>query len=410
MSTSAPQGEAITFLVVDAFGGGGVARSVVNLANALARTRQVRVVSLYRRRRRPRYRFDPAVEVVVLRDQGRRGRRGLDRLPSRLRPAPSGRTMSLRTDLLLRRAIREVRSGVIISARPSLHLALVSYARPGVTTVGWDHLNFPGRMGKPGQAAVLRAAVPRLDGYVVLTHADAADYRADLPEADTVIRVIRNSVSWPVAEEPPTLDARVVIAAGRLSSRKGFPRLVRAFAPVAAAHPDWQLHIYGQGEQRKVIRQLVRSLGLQSQVRLRGYTRDLPRAMRESSLCAMASRWEGFPMVLIEAMSLGLPVIAFDCPRGPGEVVRHGANGLLIENDRIRAFSRGLLALVEDAELRGRMGHQALEDAHAYSADAIAADWEQLFEDLTAGASLGRRSPGDSRSGTPRPGILPTTT
>ena len=385
MASSAPQRASITFLVVDAFGGGGVARSVVNLANALVRTRPVTVISLYRRRRRPRYGLDPAVELVVLRDlrdRRRRRRRPLDRLPTRLRPTPSTRTMSLRTDLLLRSAIRRIRSGVIVSTRPSLHLALVTFARPGVTTIGWDHLNFPGRMTRPGQAAVLRAAVPRLDGYVVLTQADALDYRADLPDARTEIRVIRNSVSWPVAEEPPPLETPVVLAAGRLSSRKGFLRLVRAFAPVAAAHPDWQLHIYGQGEKRKAIRQLVRRLGLQHQVKLRGYTRDLPAAMREASVYAMASRWEGFPMVLIEAMSVGLPVIAFDCPRGPGEVVRHGANGLLIENDRVRAFSRGLLALVEDEQLRRTLGHQALNDAHGYAAGAIAADWTRLIDDL----------------------------
>ncbi len=302
--------------------------------------------------------------------------------------------MSLRTDLLLRSAIRRIRSGVIVSTRPSLHLALVTFARPGVTTIGWDHLNFPGRMTRPGQAAVLRAAVPRLDGYVVLTQADALDYRADLPDARTEIRVIRNSVSWPVADEPPLLESPVVIAAGRLSSRKGFLRLVRAFAPVAAAHPDWQLHIYGQGEKRKAIRQLVRRLGLQHQVKLRGYTRDLPAAMREASVYAMASRWEGFPMVLIEAMSVGLPVIAFDCPRGPGEVVRHGANGLLIENDRVRAFSRGLLALVEDEQLRRSLGHQALNDAHGYAAGTIAADWTRLIDDL------------DTRSSSTGPAVL----
>jgi glycosyltransferase involved in cell wall biosynthesis len=196
------------------------------------------------------------------------------------------------------------------------------------------------------------------------------------------IRVIRNPVSWPIADVPPPLNVPVVIAAGRLSSRKGFLRLVRAFAPVAAAQPDWQLHTYGQGEKRKAIRQLVRRLGLQSQVRLHGYTRDLPSAMRQASVYAMASRWEGFPMVLIEAMSVGLPVVAFDCPRGPGEVVRHGANGILIENDRLRAFSRGLLTLVEDVQLRRSMGHQALDDAHGFTADAIAADWTQLIDDL----------------------------
>ena len=110
----------VTFLVVNAFAGGGVARAVANLTNQLVETRPVRIISLDRRPT-ARYPLDPAVEVVVLRDRHRHDDRRLDRLPSRLRPVPSSRAMSLRTDLLLRRAIRGISSGVVVSTRPSLH-------------------------------------------------------------------------------------------------------------------------------------------------------------------------------------------------------------------------------------------------------------------------------------------------
>ena len=370
----------VTFLVFDVFGGGGVSRATVNLANRLAATRQVRVISLYRRVHVARFPLDATVELQVLLDvrEPRRSRTGLDRLPSRLRPAPSERNMSLLTDVLLRRAIRGVRSGVVVSTRPSLHLALTAFARPEVATIGWDHLNFPARMANLHQAAVLRAAVPRLDGYVVLTEADAADYHADMPGIPTTIAVIRNAVSWPLALGRP-LEDKVVVAAGRLVRRKGFRRLVQAFAPVAAAHPNWHLHIYGRGEQKEELESLVRQLGLQRQVRLQGYTDDLPGVLRRASVYAMASHSEGFPMVLIEAMSMGLPLIAFDCPRGPAEIIRHGQNGLLIENGRQRSFTRGLLQLVRDAELRHRMGRQALQDAEGYTIDQAVTQWQRVF-------------------------------
>ena len=195
----------VTFLVYDAFGGGGVAHTTANLANRLAADHPVRVISLFRWREHPRYPLDPPVEVTVLRvlRRHRRSRTGLDRLPSRLGPVRAGRNMSLLTDLLLRRAIGAVGSGVMISTRPSLHLALTAYARPGVTTIGWEHLNYPARTSRPGHAPVLQAAVPRLDAYVVLTEADAADYRRLLPDAPTHIEVIRNSVTWPPAPGPP---------------------------------------------------------------------------------------------------------------------------------------------------------------------------------------------------------------
>jgi glycosyltransferase involved in cell wall biosynthesis len=383
--THAGESDPITFLMHDAFSGGGVARTTANLANHLAQTRDVRVISLYRRRRHGRFELDDSIEVTVLDDLRQPSviRSRLRRLPSRLRPMPSKKTMSLLSDLLLRRAIRDVRSGVIVSTRPSLHLALTAYARPEVTTVGWEHLNYVARSQSPRLLEVLHTAVPRLDGYVVLTEADAEDYRRDLPGLRTQIEVIRNSVTWPIRSEPAAVHENVVVAAGRLVPRKGFRRLVRAFAPVARRHPDWQLHIYGNGEQKREIAELVTRLGLDSQVLLRGYSRDLPEVLAKASIFAMTSLSEGFPMVLIEAMSTGIPLIAFDCPRGPGETIRHGSNGLLIPEGPFRAFSHGLETLIADPELRARLGAQGLRDAEAYTIDNIAADWERFLDRLS---------------------------
>ena len=383
----------VTFLVYDAYSGGGVSRTLVNLANEMARTRPVRVLSVYRQFHVARFRFDPAVEVTVLRDvrAPRRARSRRERLVSRLRPGSSERRESRVADKLLRKAIRKIRSGVIVSTRPSLHLALTEHARRGVTTVGWDHLNYPARMSIPHQAEAINAAVPRLDGYVVLTHADADDYRANMPGLSTVIEVIPNTVSWPIATAPPVSPDKVVIGAGRLVRRKGFVRLVEAFAPVAAAHPDWQLHIYGRGVQEGKLAALVEELGIGQQVRLQGYTEDLPGALRRASVYAMASLSEGFPMVLIEAMSLGLPLIAYDCPRGPAEIIRHERNGLLIKNHRHRVYTQGLMRLVEDAELREQLGKQALLDAENYTVAHAATQWQSLFDRLGEERTRSRR-------------------
>jgi glycosyltransferase involved in cell wall biosynthesis len=389
-----PEGGAavpITFLVDDAYGGGGVARTVANLANHLARGHPVRVISFRRKRSTTRFPLDSSISVTVVRDQ-RRGRnagnpltRALDRRPSRLRPRPSVKTMSLLSDLQLRRAIRSVRSGVLISCRPSLHLASVSFARPEVKTVGWDHLNFPARFENTDQFEVLRAAVPRLDAYAVLTDEDAADYRRSLPDAPTDIRVIRNSLSWPLSVERASLaarDSKVIVAGGQLIPRKGFDLLVRAFGSVAAEHPDWQVHIYGRGRHSRVITPLVTRLGLGRQVRLQGFSEDFASVLASSAVFAMSSRSEGFPMALLEAMSVGLPIVVFDCPRGPREIIRDGHNGLLVPAGDTKAFGSALRRLIEDPELRERLGAQALLDAEQYTIDAIASDWERLFDGL----------------------------
>jgi glycosyltransferase involved in cell wall biosynthesis len=197
-------------------------------------------------------------------------------------------------------------------------------------------------------------------------------------------------VTWPRVTAPPPLDSKVVVAAGRMVPRKGFKRLVRAFAPVARRHPDWQLHIYGHGRQKQEIADLIQRLDLDSQVLLRGYNRNFPEVLANASVFAMTSRSEGFPMVLIEAMSSGVPLIAFDCPRGPGETINDGANGLLIPEGPVRNFTQGLLTLIEDAELRTRMGAQALHDAEAYTIENISADWDRFLGRLTPARAAAR--------------------
>jgi glycosyltransferase involved in cell wall biosynthesis len=124
-------------------------------------------------------------------------------------------------------------------------------------------------------------------------------------------------------------------------------------------------------------------------VELRGYTRNLPDVLANASIFAMTSLSEGFPMVLIEAMSTGIPLIAFDCPRGPGETIRHRENGLLIPEGPVRRFSRGLEKLVADADLRARLGAQGLRDAEAYTIDNIAAEWQHFLGTVSRGRVAG---------------------
>ena len=375
----------------DAFGHGGVARTVVNLANRLADHREVRVLSLRRGADRAPYPLDPRVRLEVLLDH-RPGRltaaqRLLDRRPTRLRPEPVERRMSLLTDRVLRRRLSRLDPGVLVTTRPSLHLAATRWRAPGVRLVGQDHGNFPTRFAGPGMAAVLREAVPLLDAWVVLTHADAADYRRELPglaRGGTRVEVIRNALPWPVAAAPAPLDSRVVVAAGRLAPEKGFGRLVDAFAPVARAHPTWQLHVYGEGPARERLEARVRRHGLEDRVLLPGYVDDLAGALAGASVYALSSRSEGFPMVLIEAMSAGVPVVSFDCPRGPAEIVDHGANGLLVEDGDVAGLGAALARLAGDDALRQRCGRQAWADSRAYAADAVVADWLALLDRLDA--------------------------
>lgn len=378
-----PVPRTIYLLMFDAFGRGGVARSVLSLANQLAERHRVEVITLYRRHEEPRFPIDPRVRLTVLRDaRGHEGLlwRQLHKRSTRLRPEPAETQMSLLTDIRLRRKLRRLRPGTLVSTRPSLHLAAVRWAPDHVGLIGQDHAPFCVRFNNRRQVDVLRDSVPKLDAYTVLTEADAARYRCELPgSAERIVRM-PNMLPWPVSESPAPLRDKLVVAAGRLAEEKGFRRLVHAFVPVAHRYPDWKLRIYGEGDQRANLEGLVKDLGLGGRVELPGHTADLRSALTEASVYALSSHHEGFGMSLVEAMSVGVPAVSFDCPTGPAEIIDHGVNGMLVDNGDVPQFASVLQRLVEDASLRRRLGAQAWRDAAGYEPERLLTHWEELFD------------------------------
>jgi glycosyltransferase involved in cell wall biosynthesis len=229
----------------------------------------------------------------------------------------------------------------------------------------------------------MRRHYRRLDALAVLTEEDRDDYGAALAGSDTRVVQIPNTIP-PMDGGTASGEAKVIIAAGRLNTQKGFDRLIPAFARVARSHPDWQLRIYGRGPERPALQQLIVDHDLYGNAFLLGPTRRLGTAMAGASVFALSSRFEGFGLVIVEAMSKGLPVVSFDCPRGPGEIIRDGVDGLLVPEGDVEAFAEALMTLVEDEDRRRAMGAAALESARAYDIDAVAPHWERLLEQLAA--------------------------
>lgn len=407
---AARSGVPVRFLMYNVDARDGVSRAVLTLVNELVRTHPVEIISLYRRHEGSAYAISPDIRVTYLFDHppvpktgtatGERPapdsryagrlrtrhpvRNLLARRRSRLADGRNFPNYSRLTDQALSRALGAIDDGVVVSTRPALHVALARLARPGVVTVGQDHLNFMSRTTEPGSMAFIEEACRRgLKGFVTLTPSDAEDYRRALPGTGTVITSIPNALSWPLSA-PRAHTARVVVSAGRLVPRKGMAQLIRAFAPVAQRHPGWELRIYGTGPLADNLERRVDELGLRDQVRLMGHTDDLPAAFDEASVFASGSVAEGFPMVMLEALSKGLPIVGTDCPRGPGDIIRHGRNGLLVPNRDVEALSEALEQVVSDDELRAALGRQATLDAVQYVPESVAARWTQLFEELGA--------------------------
>ena len=366
----------VRFLLAHAWGFGGTIRTTLTLSGALAASHDVEVVSVLRRRERPFFPLPEGVRVHALEDRRRPGRtaRALGRLPSLLiHPEDYAYPWcSLWTDVRLLRGLRALRGGTLVATRPALNLLGARLAHPSVNVIGQEHLNFGAH--RPRLAADIRRHYGRLDALTVLSSDDLRDYGALLGER---VRRIPN----PVTELDGGISdgsAKVVVAAGRLNTQKGFDLLIDAWRPVAERHPDWTLRIYGSGPERPALERAAAGLP----VELPGRTDALGAAMAAGSLFALSSRWEGFGLVLVEAMGKGLPVVSFDCPRGPSDIVSPGVDGLLAGPEDVPGLTAALLALIEDPERRERMAAAARETARRYEPAAVVPHWHALLRDL----------------------------
>ena len=218
----------------------------------------------------------------------------------------------------------------------------------------------------------------RLDRFVVLTEED----RASWTELKNV-EVIPDPLAFDIGEVSP-LTTKRVIAVGRYVYQKGFDLLLQAWAKVEKQHPDWELAVYGMGD-RTPYEQLIDQLQIdRSRCHLNGSTSDIKKEYLNSSLFVFSSRFEGFGMVLIEAMACGLPVISFDCPCGPKDIVRHSDDGLLVPSGNIDLLSEAMLQLMSDDQKRQQMASVALVNVRRFQLDEIAAHWQTLFDSVMA--------------------------
>lgn len=175
---------------------------------------------------------------------------------------------------------------------------------------------------------------------------------------------------------------KCLISVGRYDAQKGYDLLIEAWSLVVAKHPDWQMHIFGSGPLRNFLLKMIDEYGIASSFILNPPTPEIYDKYLEHSIYVMSSRFEGFGLVLIEAMSCGLPCISFDCPSGPSEIIRTGEDGILVENGNVEKLSEAICRLIDNEQERKQMGMKARQNSLRYSKDRIMCDWDALFKRL----------------------------
>lgn len=239
------------------------------------------------------------------------------------------------------------------------------------------------RSGLMGLADKVRARmdeklVRRFDRFVVLTEEDAGMW-GEMPG----IRVIPNAANF-IADKYSDCTAKRVIAVGRLDYQKSFDRLILVWEKVHEKMQDWRLDIFGQGEWKDMLQGMIDERGLQDVVRINAPTKNIGKEYSESSMLVMSSHYEGFPMVMIEAMACGLPAVSFDFKCGPKDIIKDGENGVIVPDGDIDALAEAMMTLMEDEEQRKRMGENAKKVVETYSEEKVMNKWVSLYEEIVA--------------------------
>ncbi|MFC7528807.1 glycosyltransferase family 4 protein [Actinoplanes sp. GCM10030250] len=379
----------ILFLINNAFGVGGTIQTTFNLAGALAeRGHDVEVLSTLRGRDSPQMHADRRIRLMSLtetrpshadhvKDARGRGDKPEVYPHSDYRAGDYDQWVEDR----YRRYLRASDADVVIATRPGLIAYAARFAPRHMVRIGQEHLT-RGRHKKK----LLRAMpqhLRRLDAFVTVSSRDAEDYRQHLHLRRTKLLHIPNSIPAPRVA-PSHGRAKLVLAAGRLVRSKRYDVLLEAFAKVVAERPDWNLRLYGNGQERDALRAQVLELGLHNHVRLMGAYSPIETEWAKGSIAAVSADVEPFGMTLVEAMRAGLPVVSTDAPHGPAEILDNGVDGVLTPVGDPDAMAAALLRVINDDEGRREMAARALENSARYDPGPIAEQYEKLFEELKA--------------------------
>lgn len=249
-----------------------------------------------------------------------------------------------------------------------------------VKHICWEHFNFNNDLGKSGRRIARQLAARYCDSVVTLTERDK-EYWLQGTHHKSQITAIANPCPFSIQKYAKEENTKIVLAVGRLTHIKGFDMLLEAWVQVHKVMPDWKLKIVGEGEDRAKLTHFIKENELTNSVALVGNTDDVGQYYEQAEIFCLSSRFEGFPMVLLETLAFGLPVVSFDCDTGPAEVLEDTGSILVAPND-VNLFASSLIDLMEDGKKRKTISLKSKQKAVIYQPENIISQWINLIESL----------------------------
>lgn len=364
---------------------GGVEKAVATLSNILAKKYEVEIIVNYKIEEKPAFDIDNRVKIQYL-------------MPN-LKPNPKEfkdalkhvrfikvvkegikaiKILYLRRSLMIR-AIKNLNCDIVISTRYIHNRLLGKYGNKNMIKIAQEHNN-------NGNEHYIRKVVNSLKDinfFMPVSKQLMEIYQEKLIGKKIECKYIPFCLQrYP--EETSNLNEHTVISAGRLSPEKGFLDLVDVFTIVNRKHPTWKLLIAGDGQERQKLEKKIQQENLQDNIKLLGFKKEneLEQLMLQSSIYVMTSFHESFGLVLIEAESYGLPILAFDSAKGPKEIIQDEKSGFLIENRDKEHMANKICKLIEDEVLRKKMGQLAREDSNKYKMEKVETIWYEFIDNI----------------------------
>lgn len=357
-------------IILPGLGPGGTERVVNFLANRWAASGwRVTVLTLDPLESSSYYAYRPDVAIL---------RVGLPPEPRALLPAV---VSTLRRVAAIRRGLRATAPDMVISFLSRTNVvALMASRRLGIPVVVSERNN-PDMQPIGAVWHRLRTALyPRAFGLVTMTRGARDFFPARLRARSWVIPNFAEPRTGPIGRR----GGKLLVAVGRLVPQKGFDLLIEAFARIAADAPEWRLQIWGDGPDRAALEDQRDRLGLSDRIDLPGVSRSHGSWVEGADAFVLSSRYEGWGIVLLEAMAAGLPVVSFDCQWGPREMINDGVDGLIVPREDVAGLGEALARLMGDPGLRQRLGDAALLSAQRYAPETVGAAWDEVVHEAVS--------------------------
>lgn len=350
----------IAFLITDITGKGGIERVTRNLANSFSqRGYDVTILSCFKKNKEISYDLNPNVRIVYLLQICYSVKQSIF---NRLR-------LLIKAGIKLKGYLRNNEPNIIIS-QAFLPSFLLFFAKTKAKVLVSEHFKY--ELYSKSIIRFRNHIYKKIGTVITLTNADADKFK----KVGIKAIAIPNMLSFPIQSN--NYNGKRMISIGRLHPQKGYDLMIKSMIPIFSNYPDWKLDIYGEGDDRDDLTKLIEDSGLKNNIFLKGYTKDIKKEIRNSSICLVTSRYEGFPMSIVESLALGTPVIAFDCPEGPKELLKNGA-GILVKYLDVVEFSKSVESLIKNEDKRESCRENGYRNATQYLPEVIISKWECIF-------------------------------